>query len=833
MSLRKALSVPQVLCVALTATVMAAMFAAPAHAADPAYKVLVFSKTAGFRHDSIAAGTTAIQQLGSANNFTVTATEDAAAFSPANLAQFQAVVFLNTTGDVLDPTQQTAFENYINGGGGYVGVHAAADTEYSWPFYGNLVGAWFASHPAIQSATEVIEDRAHAATQHLSPTWVRTDEWYNYQTNVRSTAHVLASLNESSYTGGGMGADHPHTWCKTVGSGRSFYTGNGHTQESYADPAFRSMLLGGIRYAANRTKADCRPEVGYTDLYGNGGSLTGWSQAGPGSFTNSGGTLTSVDGMGLLWYSAKEFASYSLKLDWRMPGDDNSGVFIGFPSSTDPWSAVNNGYEVQIDPTDAADRTTGSVYTFKSADLAARDAALNPPGEWNTYELLVEGERLQVFLNGVRINDFTNTDPVRSLAQGYIGIQNHGTGDDVSFRHIRIKELGGPVPPGDVTTQAESYSSVSGAQPFTKAGAHNGQTLGYIDPGDWSAYNGQTLTGVTQFRARVVSGGPGGAIQVRTGSTTGPVLGTVAVPNTGNWDTYADLQTTLTGVPTGTANLYLTYTGTGTGLFDVDDFTLVKGAPAAVQAESFTSQAGVQIVADAGAQGGSRVGYIDNGDWIGFAGVSAAGATAVTVRAASGGSGGTVQLRTGSATGPLLGSVAVPNTGGYANFANFTTNLTAGSGPVFLLFTGTGGGLLDVDSFTLTTGGTPGVGPVRGLAGKCLDVNGAGTADGTKIQLYTCSGSAAQSWTRSGQTLRALGKCLDVSGAGTADGTLVQLWTCNASGAQNWTPNADGTLRNPNSGKCLDVTGSSSADGTQIRIWTCLAGAANQQWILP
>src|SRR4029079_10062711 len=168
--------------------------------------------------------------------------------------------------------------------------------------------------------------------------------------------------------------------------------------------------------------------TGYTTLYN--GSATGWSQAGPGGFTDSDATLSSFGRLGLYWYSAKQFTNYSLKLDWKLAGDDNSGVFIGFPPSTDPWSAVNNGYEVQIDATDATDRTTGSVYTFKSADIAARDAALNPPGEWNTYEILVEGERVQVFLNGVRINDFTNTDPVRSLQQGYIGIQNHGTGDD-------------------------------------------------------------------------------------------------------------------------------------------------------------------------------------------------------------------------------------------------------------------------------------------------------------------------------------------------------------------------------------------------------------------
>jgi type 1 glutamine amidotransferase len=410
--------------------------------ADAPYDVLVFSKTAGFRHDSIAVGTQAIRDLGAANSFTVTATEDANQFTAANLARFEAVVFLNTTGDVLSATQQTAFEAYVRGGGGYVGVHAAADTEYGWPFYGELVGAWFASHPAIQPATVRVENRAHPATAHLGRTWSRTDEHYNYRTNPRSTARVLATLDESTYSGGGMGADHPITWCKTIQSGRSFYTGMGHTRESYADQNFRRVLLGGIRYAGGRAKADCRPETGYTALYD--GSTAGWSQAGPGSFSNADSTLTSVGGMGMLWYSARELRSYSLKLDWSMLGDDNSGVFIGFPASSDPWSAVNNGYEIQIDATDSPDRTTGSVYGFKSADLAARDAALNPPGEWNTFELLVEGERVQVFLNGVRINDFTNTVPARSLAQGYVGLQNHGTGDDVRFRNIRVKELGGP-----------------------------------------------------------------------------------------------------------------------------------------------------------------------------------------------------------------------------------------------------------------------------------------------------------------------------------------------------------------------------------------------------
>ncbi|WNV92167.1 ThuA domain-containing protein [Umezawaea sp. Da 62-37] len=431
-------------------------------AADAPYDVLVFSKTAAFRHDAIPIGIQTIRELGAANGFTVTATEDSTQFTASTLARYEAVVFLNTTGDVLDANQQSAFESYIRGGGGYVGVHSAADTEYDWPFYGDLVGAWFAQHPAIQQATVRVENRAHAATSGLAPALVRTDEWYDYRTNPRSTARVLSTLDESTYSGGRMGADHPHTWCKTLSSGRSFYTGSGHTQASYAEPGFRALLLGGIRYAGNRTKADCRPETGYTTLFN--GSTTGWSQTGGGGFANNDATLTSFDGPGMLWHSAREFGSYSLKLDWRMPGDDDSGVVIGFPAGSSADSALANGYEVQIDATDSADRTTGAVNGVKAPDTTARDAALNPPGEWNTFELLVEGERLRVFLNGVVVNDFTNTDPARSLTSGHIAIQNHGTGDDVSFRNIRIRELGGTTPrTGAITSATGKCADVSGS----------------------------------------------------------------------------------------------------------------------------------------------------------------------------------------------------------------------------------------------------------------------------------------------------------------------------------------------------------------------------------
>ncbi|QGV77676.1 ThuA domain-containing protein [Streptomyces ficellus] len=405
-----------------------------------AKRVLVFSKTAGFRHDSIPAGIAALKELGASSDITVDATETAAQFTTSNLARYDAVVFLSTTGDVLDAEQQKAFENYVATGGGYAGIHAAADTEYDWEFYGGLVGAHFASHPHIQPATVRVEDHDHPATSHLGEAWERTDEWYNYRTNPRGQARVLATLDETTYQGGTMKGDHPIAWCQTYEGGRSFYTGGGHTAASYAEPAFRQHLLGGLRYATGQVRADCTPKTGHRPLF-NGHTLDGWKQAGPGRFTVADGELRTEGGMGMLWYQAKELSSYSLKLDWKMAGDDNSGVFVGFPASDDPWSAVNNGYEIQIDATDAADRTTGAVYGFTSANLKARDRVLRPPGQWNSYEIRVQGERLQVFLNGVKINDFTNTDPARSLKDGYIGLQNHGADDQVSFRDIQLKEL--------------------------------------------------------------------------------------------------------------------------------------------------------------------------------------------------------------------------------------------------------------------------------------------------------------------------------------------------------------------------------------------------------
>jgi type 1 glutamine amidotransferase len=290
------------------------------------------------------------------------------------------VVFLSTTGDILNDTQQTAFQSYINGGGGYVGVHAAADTEYGWPFYGQLMGAWFNSHPAIQQVTARVEDRTHQSTAHLGTTWVRTDELYNYSTNPRPNVHVLINLDESTYSGGNMG-DHPIAWYHSVGSGRSFYTGFGHTIESYSEQAFRQHLLGGIQYAAGAT----------------------------------------------------------------------------------------------------------------------------------------------------------STPPVTQV-------------------------------------EGEAFTSQSGVQVAGHGGASGGATLGYIDNGDWAGYSQVNLTGKTSFSARISSGGAGGTIRIRSGSATGPVLGTVAVPVTGGWENFQTVSTTLTAG--GTGPVFLTFSGGAGSLFDIDTFSL-------------------------------------------------------------------------------------------------------------------------------------------------------------------------------------------------------------------------------------------------------------------
>jgi type 1 glutamine amidotransferase len=207
--------------------------------------VLVYTKTAGFRHKSIEKGVATLRELGTNNGFAITHTEDSLAFSADNLKKYRLVIFLSTTMDVLGPAQEEAFKGYISSGGSYMGIHAAADTEYEWDWYGKLTGAYFKSHPKQQEAKIEVVDRDHPATSHLPEIWTHFDEWYNYK-DISSDIRVLMKLDESSYEGGENNGNHPIAWCQEYAGGRSFYTGLGHTNEAYDDPAFRQHLLGGI-----------------------------------------------------------------------------------------------------------------------------------------------------------------------------------------------------------------------------------------------------------------------------------------------------------------------------------------------------------------------------------------------------------------------------------------------------------------------------------------------------------------------------------------------------------------------------------------------------------
>ncbi|WP_199750592.1 ThuA domain-containing protein [Gynurincola endophyticus] len=222
---------------------------------DPVYpmEVLVFTKTAGFKHQSIPVAVNALIDMGFDNDFAVDTTSDASFFQTDSLNEYQVIVFLNTTGDVLDSVQQVAFQQYIRNGGGFVGVHAASDTEFDWEWYGNLVGGYFVSHPDVQPAQLVKAKVAHPAIDFLPDTLTRTDEWYDFKW-ISSAVQPLLYLNQQSYQGSKMDtAVHPIAWFHEFEGGRSFYTGLGHTEASYTrDTVFLRHLLNGILWAGKR-----------------------------------------------------------------------------------------------------------------------------------------------------------------------------------------------------------------------------------------------------------------------------------------------------------------------------------------------------------------------------------------------------------------------------------------------------------------------------------------------------------------------------------------------------------------------------------------------------
>jgi len=219
----------------------------------PAYaqtkKVLVFCKTASYHHESIPVGIKALQKLGIDNNFGVDTTTNGALFTEGNLKKYAALVFLNTSGNVLDTMQKTEFKRYIQAGGGFMGIHCASSTEKSWVWYGHLVGAVFTRHPEPQLGVINVVDHINLATAHLPGRWKWKDEWYNFRDIKEKDIHVLMMADETTYKGGDNGAYHPLAWWHEYDGGRSFYTALGHFDVAYSDPLYLKHLLAGVKYA--------------------------------------------------------------------------------------------------------------------------------------------------------------------------------------------------------------------------------------------------------------------------------------------------------------------------------------------------------------------------------------------------------------------------------------------------------------------------------------------------------------------------------------------------------------------------------------------------------
>ncbi|WP_079036623.1 ThuA domain-containing protein [Streptomyces silaceus] len=255
---------PLLVLVALLALVAGLGLAAPpGAAAAPAFRVLVFSKVTNYAHDSIPAGVEAIEKLGAEHGFEVEATDDASAFTDANLARFQAVVFNNTNstpekGDLLDAAQRAAFQKYVRAGGGWVGLHAASASERDWDWYEGLVGAIFDKHPEVQTGRVKVLDRAHPSTRGLPELWERTEEWYNWRTNPTGKVHTLAQIKvRDGVSGLDEGVDHPWSWCQNYDGGRSWYTAGGHAKSAFQEEGFLRHVLGGIQWAAGDKPGDC------------------------------------------------------------------------------------------------------------------------------------------------------------------------------------------------------------------------------------------------------------------------------------------------------------------------------------------------------------------------------------------------------------------------------------------------------------------------------------------------------------------------------------------------------------------------------------------------
>ncbi len=339
------------------------------------------------------------------------------------------VILAYTQGEILGTNQdeRDSLLHFVRQGGGFVGLHCAADT-FKWSRdYVAMVGGKFKHHPPFGKITakKVLGDHPVLAgvgdIEHQ-------DEFY-WLDDVRLDDKSVLLVGESG------GQTRPLAWTKNYGAGRVCYAALGHGPEAYANKEFQKLIANALRWAA--AKSHWAPAVdGWRNLF-DGKTLAGWTMSGPGRFTIADGELVTDGGMGLLWFSELAFGDFELELEWALtkPGD-NAGVFVRFPAPRGPWDAVEQGYEVQICDAAEGKQGTGAVYSF----AAATRRASKPCGEWNHFTIRVVGQKYTVHLNRELVSEFVGSRGTR----GHIGLQNHSQGEVVRFRQVRVRELGDP-----------------------------------------------------------------------------------------------------------------------------------------------------------------------------------------------------------------------------------------------------------------------------------------------------------------------------------------------------------------------------------------------------
>ncbi|MEU7800886.1 ThuA domain-containing protein [Micromonospora arborensis] len=253
------------LLISVIAGLLLALGLAPPASAAPAFRALLFTKTAGYRHDSIPAGITMFQQQAAANNFELVATEDSSVFTASNLATFDVIIMFQTSGMVwTSAAQRQAVEGYLASGKGIVGIHNATDMgiESEYPWWDQTIngGAHMPEHsPGVLPGTAIVADKQHPSTAGLPDRWNRSEEWYNFDSNPRGKVHVLVTADERTYNPGSraMGPDHPISWCRNTAGGRVWATAMGHAIASYSETNFQNHVLGGVKWAAGNVPGDC------------------------------------------------------------------------------------------------------------------------------------------------------------------------------------------------------------------------------------------------------------------------------------------------------------------------------------------------------------------------------------------------------------------------------------------------------------------------------------------------------------------------------------------------------------------------------------------------